>query len=187
MGINYIDTNFGNLSNLDYKNLNVFSRNQVEISNIIDTYPLGIIGWRKSEEISVSSTTPAQAESLTINIDRRVYNYSSSRLIKVTLVPMFYRNTSASNFLVQTNLTITEKFEADNNSEVSSFSDNVIRVYAGHDTPAGTHVLTTSMSSLPGITTVSVTFNLDAAGTIELPSGAYILLEDMGRYTGVTT
>ena len=186
MGINYIDTSFGNLTDLDYKKLNALMRNQVEMSNIIDTYPLGIIGWRKSDSFSVSSTTPAQVDSLTVNIDRSIYSFSSARLIKVTLVPMYYRNTSATEFLVQSNVTVTNKFESETTVQVSGFSDNVIRVLANYDTQAGTHVITTSMTNVPGITTVSVTFNLSTSGSIEVPSGAYMVVEDMGRYTGVT-
>ena len=177
MGINYVETNWGNLSDLDFNKLNAMSRNNVHLKNVVDRYPTGIIAWRKATSLNITSTAYEAVSSLTISIDRSQLNFTSPRSIKITFWANGARNKGAQAFLYSRirykTINTGESWEAGFQSDgvLSNIQSNI-------DAGVSSHVALGSMTNESGVSTAYLDLKV-STGSLDIPV-AYLIVEDMG-------
>jgi hypothetical protein len=161
---------WGKASNVDYKSLNAMNLNDELIRDLIDQKPKGTLLWKRIESATLTSTTFHAIEGL----DGLQFDVESNRNIRIQFYP-FTANSSLVSAKLQINLVIDDVYSYAKTSAIGSQEQDVLsqNVYYSSSLSSGTH-------------TVSVKYKITSATTtnITLPSGALLLIEDLGKNTG---
>jgi hypothetical protein len=158
---------WGKASELDYKALNAMALNDELIRDIIEQAPRGALLWKRIDSATLTSTAFNSIE----GFDALKFDVESNRHIRIQLYP-FTANSSLVSAKLQINLVIDGVYSYGKTSTLGSAEEDVIseNVYYSSALSAGTH-------------TVSVKYKITTATTtnITLPSGALLLIEDLGK------
>ena len=158
---------WGKASELDYKALNAMALNDELIRDMIDQKPKGTLLWKRVESATLTSTTFNSIE----GFDALQFDVEANRHIKIQLYP-FTANSSLVSAKLQINLVIDDVYSYGKTSTVGSAEEDVIseNVYYSSSLAAGSH-------------TISVKYKIISATTtnITLPSGALLLIQDLGK------